>query len=115
MDSKVIPKLTIEQRREAAAKSLQLRRDRAALKRWIAEGLVPLSEAWTHDWTQGMKVYDLLVSLPGVGHRTAAKLLKTAGIPEKNTVRGCGPRQTERLFAALAQRTRTRQKSPPSV
>lgn len=102
MDTQVVPKLTIEQRREAAAKSLELRRQRSHVKVLLGDGLLSIPQSWERPAVQGMKVYDLLVSLPGVGHKTAAKLLKLAGIPEKNTVRGCGPRQTEKLFALLA-------------
>lgn len=96
------PALTTEQRRQAWQRSLELRRFRAIIKEDIANGgLDWFKLAWTYEQAQGMKVYDLLVSLPGVGHRTAVRLLAEAKIPEKNTVRGCGPKQRERLFAAL--------------
>lgn len=108
------PRLTNEQRRAAYEKALELRRQRAELKRWLAgEGAGPewrvnrLADAFTEDRAQGMKVYDLLVSLPGIGRTKALKLLSEAGFkhPEKTTVRATGPRQRERLFELLTQKS----------
>lgn len=106
------PTLSAEQRRAAAAKSVELRRQRADLKAWLRDPGVldapcydnPVNRfkfAWQHPAGRGMKLYDLLVSLPAVGPAKATALLEKAGIPLKNTVRACGPRQTERLFALL--------------
>jgi hypothetical protein len=97
------PALTDEQRRAAYEKALELRRARALIKEDISNGGVSwLWLTWRMDKAAlGMKVYDLLIALPNVGPKTARQLLKTAGIPEKNTVRACGPRQAERLFHLL--------------
>jgi hypothetical protein len=95
----VIPELTAEQRREAAAKSLELRRARAQTKRLLAAGSWTLAAVFElRDEAQGMKVIDLLMALPGIGMRKALALLQQAGIPSHNTVRACGPKQTERFF-----------------
>jgi hypothetical protein len=102
---KVIPELTAEQRREAHAKSLAVRQARAEIKRMLAELPEPhkaLCVLWENDdAAQGMKVIDLLCALPGIGMRKSLALLQQAGIPSHNTVRACGPKQTERLFALL--------------
>jgi hypothetical protein len=107
------PALTDEQRRAAYEKALELRRLRASIKDWVrapipnssADGpalaVDRLQLAFDFPAVQGMKVYDLLTALPNVGPKTARAWLKTAGIPEKNTVRACGPRQVERLFHLL--------------
>jgi hypothetical protein len=100
VDVKVIPELTAEQRREAHAKSLAVRQARAEIKRKIAHHCT-IAYAWTQDAAQGMKVIDLLCALPGIGMRKSLALLQQAGIPSHNTVRACGPKQTERLFALL--------------
>jgi hypothetical protein len=105
MDPKVIPELTAEQRREAHAKSLAVRQKRAQVKRFIKETRLPahlsLPAIWNMPALQGMKVIDLLCALPGIGMRKSLALLQQAGIPSHNTVRACGPKQTERLFALL--------------
>lgn len=99
------PVLTPEMRIEAHARSLELRRERAHIKGWIAElptDVRRFKRAFMHfPEAQGMKVVDLLMALPGVGATKAARLLEAAGIPEKNTVRACGPKQKERLFALI--------------
>jgi hypothetical protein len=99
---KVIPELTAEQRREAHAKSLAVRRQRAGIKNALAVTpeifeLIYLAAPAA----KGMKVIDLLMALPGIGMRKSLALLQQAGIPSHNTVRACGPKQTERLFALL--------------
>jgi hypothetical protein len=101
--TKVIPELTAEQRREAHAKSLAVRRARAYVKHLVASyGVGILKDMWcANDDMQGMKVIDLLCALPGIGMRKSLALLQQAGIPSHNTVRACGPKQTERLFALL--------------
>lgn len=97
------PPLSDEQRRAAYEKALELRRERAAMKRDIKTlGVGHFWACMNHAVeAQGMKVYDLLTALPGVGPKTAKTWLEKAGIPEKNTVRACGPKQTERLFGLL--------------
>jgi hypothetical protein len=98
----LVPPLTAALRSAGAARSLELRQERACLKAIIAERGSPyLITFWPHDTAQGMKVYDLLRALPGVGPKKAQRLLDAAGIPAKNTVAACGPLQTERLFKAL--------------
>jgi hypothetical protein len=99
----VIPELTAEQRREAHAKSLAVRQARAQTKRLLAAGSWTLAAVFElRPEAQGMKVIDLLMALPGIGMRKSLALLQQAGIPSHNTVRACGPKQTERLFELLA-------------
>jgi len=97
------PVLSQEQRRAAYEKALELRRQRAALKQYLSIREHRLSVGWELEAARGMKVYDLLTALNGIGPKTARALLEKAGIPERNTVRACGPRQTEKLFDLLRQ------------
>jgi hypothetical protein len=103
----VAPTLTDEQRKLAAKRSLELRQQRADLKREVALLGVSFFKACFNPLfihaadVQGMKVYDLLTALPGIGRAKALKVLAEARIPEKNTVRACGPKQRERLFSLL--------------
>lgn len=103
----VAPVLSQEQRRAAYEKALELRRYRAELKRWLSlePGPERFDLVWTYEAAQGMKVYDLLTSLPGVGRARALALLKAAGMDDRKTVRGCGPRQRQKLFGALGIQT----------
>lgn len=108
----VAPVLSQEQRRAAYDLALELRRQRAELKRWVSgEGPGPewatfrLMDAFTEERAQGMKVIDLLTSLPGVGRARALALLEAAGMDDRKTVRGCGLRQREKLFGALGIQT----------
>jgi len=48
-----------------------------------------------------MKVYTLLLAIPGIGQAKAQRMMQEAGIPADSTVRGCGPVQTAALFATL--------------
>lgn len=95
------PSLTAEQRRDAYEKSLELRQARAMLKETVKIGALTFGDAWSMELAQGMKVFDLLVALPGIARAKALRLMLAAGIPERNTVRACGPKQTQRLFEAL--------------
>lgn len=84
-------------------KSLALRRTRARIKAGLRTIPDDICLAWRMHEAQGMKVYDLLTALPGIGKAKALALLEQAGIPEKNTVRACGPKQTQKLFEALSK------------
>lgn len=97
-----VPRLTANQRKQAADKSLELRKARSLIKQEVAlRGAEAIEGAWRSEPAQGMKVVDLLTSLPNIGQKRAENTLAKAGIPVKNTVRGCGTRQRERLFALL--------------
>lgn len=97
----VAPSLTSEQRQIAARRSLELRRYRAQIKRDLADQNLSLRMILHWKAVEGMKVADLLAALPGYGKAKVAKVMRQAGIPEKNTVRACGPKQAERLFSLI--------------
>lgn len=100
------PVLDRSARLEGHRKALELRRFRATIKEDIANGGAWwVKVAWNYPAAQGMKVYTLLRALPYVGPKKADALLAQAGIPRSNTVRACGPKQRERLFAALTERS----------
>lgn len=101
MPSEALPKLTQEQRLAGHARSLELRRARAALKAQLADGTLSLAEALDHPDAQAMPIADLLRAIPFIGHGKTARMLKQAGIPEGKRVAGCGVRQRAKLLAQL--------------
>lgn len=98
------PQLTDEQRLSGAAKSLEVRKLRADIKQWLTEGGLNLRRdrlelALQFPATQGMRVRQLLLALPGIGPNRAAKILDHAGIKPASTVRSMGHNQRAALLA----------------
>lgn len=110
-----LPELTDEKRRAGQQASLELRRTRADIKGRLYDRrrsrVELLQEAMANDASPGMKVYDLVRSLYGVGNLRAAKYLGLAGIPINNSVARCGPVQVDRLLFLLRVQDK-RRKSP---
>lgn len=100
----VAPVLDNDQRHTGAAASLALRQNRALIKLQVEYGELTFGQALESPVAAGMKVTSLLQALPGVARRRADSLLVAARIPEGTTVRALGPKQLERLLAALAKR-----------
>ena len=96
------PVLDAEKRTEGFQRSLALRRLRAEFKTQLnREGVSYLMDHWGMDVIQGMRVFDLLRALPGVGPARAQRIMAAAGIELRRTVARLGPRQRDRLFAVL--------------
>ena len=95
------PKLTQEQRLAGHARSLELRRARAALKARLTDRSLTLAEALERPDAQAMLVSDLLRALPFVGQGKSAKMMKQARIPAGKRVAGIGVRQKAKLLAQV--------------
>lgn len=99
------PDVSDESRRTGQQRSLELRRKRAGVKAGLAHQSLTIQQVFKYSellpCAQGMKIRDLLTALPGIGKARADALLEAAGISKKTTVRACGPKQRERLFALL--------------
>ena len=98
------PALSIEQRRQANLLSTATRQARKALKAELASGNTSFPLATERAEAQGMKVASLIAALPGLGPKTAAKMLTRLGINVNHTLAQCGPRQVQALLAELAKR-----------
>lgn len=108
---KVTPALTPELRAKAFNRSLEIRQQRSRFKarlgtldRSMALKVLVVALSNTTSRTEvfaGSRVYDLLRAVQGVGPKKAERWLSAAGIPLKNTVRACGPKQTAALIAQL--------------
>lgn len=103
------PDRTLEQRRQALAKANEVRTARRDLKVELAAGLgdpaaivevPPLA-------FESMRVRDLLLALPGVGRRTADKMLWRARVAPTKTLVGLSDRQRHELVVGLRARRRS--------
>lgn len=98
--------------RIAAGKAaIAARRARAAVKHAIAERSRTALEVAQHAWNDatsaeaGLRVRELLTSIPGLGPTRVAKAMAELEISEKKRVGGLGARQRVRLHDYLLRRT----------
>lgn len=94
-----VPKLTDEQRAAAMNRAAEVRRERAVLKARVKAGMLPLAEAMGEECAKGMRVIQLLQSVPGVGRIRAERMMKDFGIAPNRKVGGLGCRQREHLLS----------------
>jgi guanylate kinase len=97
--------------RIAAGKAaVAARQARAAVKRAIAERTRTALEAAEHAWSNpasaeaGLRVRELLLSIPGLGPTRVAKAMADLEISEKKRVGGLGARQRVKLHDYLVRR-----------
>ena len=96
----------------AARAAIAARRARAAVKQDVAQRRRPALDVARAAWQDaslpeaGLRVRELLTSIPGLGPVRAAKALELLGIAESKRVGGLGPRQRERLSEWLEARER---------
>ncbi len=92
--------LTPEQRAAALQKAVQVRSERAQLKRDLKSGTLELQDLLKRDGDNvvgKMKVVTILESLPKFGKIRARKVLEEIGIAELRRVQGLTPRQRQGL------------------
>lgn len=94
------PKLTPEQRKEGLRKALQLRAERAELKKKLKKGEINLNNVFkmTGPAVERIRARDLLSSLPRVGKITAKKIMGEVKIAESRRIKGLGVRQKRDLL-----------------
>lgn len=98
MEEKNLPPLrTPEQRKEAMAKAVHTRRERAAFKVACKAGNIP-PEA---PIAQRLKVEEFVRSFPGIGTVKAKVIVKALDIPDGRRVSGLGYMQGPRLVAFI--------------
>lgn len=95
--------LTDEQRAVARARAIDVRRRRAQAKSAVKAGRLRLSEvveqARHDDALAGMRVRDLIASLPGVGDVKTRQIMEHVGIAPTRRIAGLGGRQGAELVA----------------
>lgn len=92
--------ITPEQREAALRKAVQVRSERARLKKDLKKGVVDLVDVLDQDDTivvGRMKVLTVLESLPSYGKVRAKRLMDEIGISELRRVKGLTPRQRREL------------------
>jgi hypothetical protein len=99
---KLPPTLTTEQRATNLATALQARRDRAAIKRRLKSGALPVGRAFMladADPAIGrMRASDLLAALPKIGAAKAERVMAELGIAPNRRVAGLGPKQRQQII-----------------
>jgi 3-methyladenine DNA glycosylase/8-oxoguanine DNA glycosylase len=98
-----LPVLTPEQRADALAKAAAARAARSAAKAALAAGKLSLADVLADGESplQRARVREVLTAMPGIGDKTAGKLLDAAGISPSRRIQGLGVNQ-RRVLAALA-------------
>lgn len=102
----MIPELTTEQRRANLEKAMELRQERADIRRKLGDGtysvndVLRLAEAGDQA-ASGMRAKQLINALPGYGLRRAQSLMKQIGIADSKRVGGLGWKQRAALVAKL--------------
>lgn len=102
MDEKNLPPLrTPEQRKEAMAKAIHTRRERAAFKAACKAGNIPPETAIEAPIAARLKVEEFVRSFPGIGQVTARKIVEACHILDSRRVSGLGYMQGPRLVEAI--------------
>ena len=93
-----VPHLTTEQRREYQTRAVLARKKRKALRALMKDGSITFERALGSEFAQGMRVYDLLRYVPGVGNKIAVDIMRRCDITLNRRVRGLGCRQRSALL-----------------
>lgn len=96
-ESNLPPLRTPEQRKEAMARAIHTRRERAAFK----AGNIPPEVAIEAPIAQRLKVEEFARSFPGIGPVTAQKIVEVCHIRDGRRVSGLGYMQGPRLVDAI--------------
>lgn len=99
--SQLPPTRTPEQRKEAMAKAVHTRRERAAFKAACKAGNIPPEAAIEAPIAQRLKVEEFARSFPGIGTVTAQKIVEACHVRDGGRVSGLGYVQGPRLVEAI--------------
>lgn len=100
-ESKLPPTRTPEQRKEAMAKAVHTRRERAAFKAACKAGNIPPEAAIEAPIAAKLKVDEFARSFPGIGPVTAKVIVKALDIPDGRRVSSLGYMQEPRLVDVI--------------
>lgn len=97
------PTRTPEQRKEAMAKAIHTRRERAAFKAACKAGNIPPEVAIEAPIAQRLKVEEFARSFPGIGPVKAQKIVEACHVRDGGRVSGLGYVQGPRLVEAIRE------------
>lgn len=95
------PLRTPEQRKEAMAKAIHTRRERAAFKAACKAGNIPPETAIEAPIAAKLRVEEFVRSFPGIGSVTAQKIVEACHVRDGGRVSGLGYVQGPRLVEAI--------------
>jgi hypothetical protein len=100
------PERSLQQRRDALRVANEIRTGRAELKRDIKAGRVLVHDILLDppEYTETMKVWDLLLSTPKYGRVKANKILQQCRISPSKTLGGMSQRQRLEIVSMLRRR-----------
>lgn len=101
MEKNLPPLRTPEQLKEAMARAIHTRRERASFKAACKAGHIPPKVAIEAPIAARLKVDEFVRSFPGIGPVTAQKIVKALDIPDGRRVSGLGYMQGPRLVAFI--------------
>ncbi|HHW12342.1 MAG TPA: integration host factor [Firmicutes bacterium] len=96
-----LPKLTLEEKKQALKKAQQVRSERAKIRQDLKAGRTGIREILEqvdNDVIAKMRVAYLLESLPRIGKVRTRKIMNEIGIDETRRIQGLGSRQKQALL-----------------
>lgn len=99
-----LPKLTLEEKKQALKKAQQVRSQRAKIRQDLKAGKTNIRkvlENMDNDVVAKMRVAYLLESLPRIGKVRTRKIMNDIGIDETRRIQGLGNRQKQALIERL--------------
>jgi hypothetical protein len=99
-----LPKLTLEEKRNALKKAQEVRSKRAKIRQNLKNGKTNILEVLANindDVVAKMRVVYLLESLPRIGKVKTKKIMNDIGIDETRRIQGLGNRQRQALIERL--------------
>ena len=106
MTATITPPRSLAQRMSALQKANDIRTSRAELKRDLRGGRVSIHAilAEPPEWTETMKVFDMLLATPKLGRVKVNKILAQCRISPSKTIGGLSERQRDELTTHLLRR-----------
>lgn len=106
MAATITPPRSLAQRMSALGKANDIRTRRAELKRDLKGGRASIHAVLAEppEWTETMKVFDLLLAVPKLGRVKVNKMLAQCRIAPSKTIGGLSERQRSELTAHLRSR-----------
>lgn len=112
MESKV-PALTPEERAAALEAAKATRKERAEIRKQIAEGNLTMQQLYDRRDEKAvgrMRVALALKSFPGIGNAKSEKIMRELGIAPNRCVKGLGNRQLQGLIEATTAPAKSQSK-----